>query len=310
MPPLPRLIRSPSDEDRLALELPDQDHSEFPSTATGRPRMRRLSAAMPFYYLQGPIQLDPEDWEMGWKWVNRTYDGGHFQNEGLEGPGSQRSSPGESIAGSDLSPPSRTYGGLQTPEISDDPGIDDDIEDGYDTGVSDNNTGNSLVRLQPRSSGISNRRISRRRYSNIGNRPQRLRHQGIAYRDIRVRPTSNTRFSTEGISRRPRSLDGRDMEVISGLFSHPSLHPAPREVNWHEFERTMANLGFSVTPGRGNARLSVSAPSERFPASSLGEVVTAHPPHAGRVALSLPEVRAIGSRLANAYGWSAETFLR
>ncbi|KAI1169728.1 hypothetical protein F4777DRAFT_596033 [Nemania sp. FL0916] len=106
-------------------------------------------------------------------------------------------------------------------------------------------------------------------------------------------------------------LDEQDMRVISGLFSHPELPPAPNEIRWKDFTRTMTHLGFGIRPrrrGGASRRLFVGIQYEIFPAGSHGHVITVHEPHP-RISLDLSEVREIGRRLTNAFGWSAETFL-
>ncbi|KAI1739153.1 hypothetical protein F4680DRAFT_466673 [Xylaria scruposa] len=108
----------------------------------------------------------------------------------------------------------------------------------------------------------------------------------------------------------PRRLDQIQMAVIGALFHHPEL-PHRREIEWRHFKRTMTDLGFSVTSADGAShRFEVSRRSNLFPAGTEGQAITAHRPHGGRTALNISEMRDIGRLLAQAFGWSAETFLR
>lgn len=104
------------------------------------------------------------------------------------------------------------------------------------------------------------------------------------------------------------SLRVREMHVIDALFHRPGA-PRVAEVEWNDFIRVMAHIGFSVVPGNhNNFRFRVANSSVIFPVESQGEVITAHRPHGGRTALSLNEMRGIGRRMTRAFGWSTNTF--
>lgn len=103
------------------------------------------------------------------------------------------------------------------------------------------------------------------------------------------------------------SIDGRYMHVIDALFHRPGA-PRVNEVEWDDFIRVMAHIGFSIEPGNGASHsFRVASRSAIFPVHSLGEVITVHRPHP-RTALSFIQMRETGRRLTRAFGWSADTF--
>lgn len=139
--------------------------------------------------------------------------------------------------------------------------------------------------------------------------------QGSAWK-VRARYRRRSLSSSSSASTLPIPLillPPEDMAVIGALFHHPEVYPAPRETEWRDFTRTMTRLQFSMRPNRrGGAlrRFEVMAGNSFIPAGSEGEVITAHEPHAGRTTLDLVQMREIGRRLTNAFGWSADTFHR
>ncbi|KAI1152288.1 hypothetical protein F4825DRAFT_450597 [Nemania diffusa] len=185
----------------------------------------------------------------------------------------QGSSPHESIAGSNISRHLPASGSPSTSSLSDRPAIDDDVDEDADKDADGYGTTNN----------------------------QSAPH---AYPD----PSSHS--PNIHIPEVIRKLDRNDWDVIGALFSHPRFHPGPKEVDWDQFQRTMTRLGFSKVPGNTNARFSVTVSNDMFPAESMGQVVTAHRPHGGRIALDRSEVREVGSRLTRLFGWTAEMFVR
>ncbi|KAI0905751.1 hypothetical protein F4823DRAFT_632400 [Ustulina deusta] len=120
-----------------------------------------------------------------------------------------------------------------------------------------------------------------------------------ARRDMETRPAAQP----------APKLDWSDMNVIRALW-HPGSGYVPREIEWDDFVRTMTHLGFgkTETPRGASCRFSVERESNLFPVNSRGNVITVHRPHNRRTTLPIREMRNVGRRMRNAYGWSAETF--
>lgn len=97
------------------------------------------------------------------------------------------------------------------------------------------------------------------------------------------------------------------MHVIGALFHRPSA-PRVNEVEWDDFVRVMAHIGFGIESGNGSSySFRVASRNAIFPVHSLGEVITVHRPHP-RTALSFIQMRETRRTLTNAFGWSTDTF--
>ncbi|KAI1198339.1 hypothetical protein F5X97DRAFT_342644 [Nemania serpens] len=118
--------------------------------------------------------------------------------------------------------------------------------------------------------------------------------------------------SSSAPTKTTRKLNKRDEGVIRALFSRDKFRPAPKEVSWDDFEKTMTYLGFSVTSVKGSPHhLRMAEANELFPAGSAEKKVTVHRPHKPnqKSTFTRNEMREIGKQLTLKYGWTEETFL-
>jgi hypothetical protein len=115
-----------------------------------------------------------------------------------------------------------------------------------------------------------------------------------------------------GVTQQTYTIPWSHSHVIGALFSHPEVVPAPRQITWVDFTRTMMYLGFSVQPNKGGGavyRFSVRESSAFVPENRSGNVFIVHRPHRNKgAALVLESVRRTGATLNQLFGWDSKTF--
>lgn len=107
-------------------------------------------------------------------------------------------------------------------------------------------------------------------------------------------------------ARRIFALDKASLKVFRMIFHDPQDSEHPGEVPWREFLRAMAEVGFAVEKLHGSTWI-FTPDEERVGAN---HPIQFHEPHGKQANNKVPIsiARRMGRRLADHYGWSAETF--
>jgi hypothetical protein len=95
-------------------------------------------------------------------------------------------------------------------------------------------------------------------------------------------------------------VDQRSLKVFSSLFYTPGARHIPGEIPWTEFLHAMVEVGFSVVSLPGSAWHFARD-------ANNSESIQIHEPHPNSK-LSFIQLRRIGHRLADKYGWTGDMF--
>ncbi|RYP41024.1 hypothetical protein DL769_011664 [Monosporascus sp. CRB-8-3] len=101
------------------------------------------------------------------------------------------------------------------------------------------------------------------------------------------------------------AINARGMAVVAALFHDAGGERRAPLLSWGDFKAMMESLGFELRNGGGSRRTFVP----RTAARERGWRRTTHF-HQPRVEVPVRTARAWGRQLAEAYGWSFDTFVR